>query len=53
VYYKEGAHALYKENRGRKRDMKLDKSSNLINTQKESEEDLTTEVQRLRAEMLT
>ena len=50
LYYKEGAHALYKENRGRKRDMKLDKSSNLINTPKETEEDLIIEVQRLRAE---
>lgn len=49
IYYEEGPHALYKDNRGRKKTMNCKKSKK-PKMSKEIEEDLIAEVQRLRAE---
>lgn len=48
IYYEEGPEALYRDNRGRSRKMSSDKTKKKIN--KETEEDLISEVQRLRME---
>lgn len=48
IYYEEGPEALYRDNRGRSRKMSSDKTKKKIN--KETEEDLIAEVQRLRME---
>ena len=47
IYYEEGPQALYKEQRGRKRNMSSKQRKKLS---KENEEDLMEEVQRLRME---
>jgi transposase len=49
IYYEEGPQALYRENRGRKKDMTSDKPKKK-KLNKETEEDLIAEVQRLRME---
>ena len=48
IYYEEGLQALYRDNRGRKKKMSSNKSRKKLN--KEVEEDLIAEVQRLRME---
>ena len=48
IYYEEGPQALYRDNRGRKSKMSLDKPKKKL--EKETEEDLIAEVQRLRME---
>ena len=49
IYYKEGPQGLYRDNRGRKSKMNTDKSKRK-KLDKETEEDLIAEVQRLRME---
>lgn len=49
IYYEEGPQALYRDNRGRKKDMSSEKP-NKEKLAKEAEEDLIAEVQRLRME---
>jgi len=49
IYYEEGPQGLYRDNRGRKKDMQSKKPKN-PKLKKETEEDLIAEVQRLRAE---
>lgn len=49
IYLEEGPEALYKDNRGRKRRMTKDEVKN-PKTDKPTEEDLVTEVRRLRME---
>lgn len=48
IYYEEGPEALYRDNRGRKKKVKSNKPKKKIN--KQTEEDLIAEVQRLRME---
>ena len=55
IYYEEGPEALFRDNRGRKKSMssdklKKEKSNNKTELSKEVEEDLISEVQRLRME---
>lgn len=55
IYYEEGPQALYRENRGRKKNMMSDKvkkgsSNSKSSLSKETDEDLIAEVQRLRME---
>lgn len=55
IYYEEGPQGLYRENRGRKKNMSLDKqkmkeTNNKTKLNKETKEDLIEEVQRLRME---
>lgn len=55
IYYEEGPEALFRDNRGRKKNMssdklKKEKSNNKTELNKEVEEDLISEVQRLRME---
>lgn len=50
IYYEEGPQALYKNNRGRKKDMSL-KKPRKKELPKEAEESLTEEVERLRMEV--
>lgn len=55
IYYEEGPHALYRDNRGRKKNMASDKSKKEKPDKKTAlnnqvEEDLIAEVQRLRME---
>jgi transposase len=55
IYYKEGPEALFRDNRGRKKSMlsdkiKNEKSNNKTELNKETAEDLISEVQRLRME---
>lgn len=49
IYYEEGAQALYRDNRGRKKSMTSDKP-NKVKLNKQTEEDLIAEIQRLRME---
>ena len=48
IYYEEGPQALYKDRRGRKKNMSSKSGKNKLS--KENEEDLVAEVQRLRME---
>ncbi len=48
IYYEEGPHGLFRDNRGKKSKMNSDKPKRKI--KKETEEDLVAEVQRLRME---
>lgn len=55
MYYEEGPQALYRDNRGRKKNMASDKSkkekiNSKVELSKETEEDLIEEIQRLRME---
>ena len=50
IYYEEGPQALYRDNRGRKSKMSSDKLRKKKPINKETEEDLIAEVQRLRME---
>jgi transposase len=55
IYYEEGPQALYRDNRGRKRNMvsdkpKKEKPNSKIELDKQVEEDLIAEIQRLRME---
>jgi transposase len=49
IYYEEGPQALYRDNRGRKKNMSSDKPKK-EKLNKEAEEDLIAEIQRLRME---
>lgn len=49
IYYEEGPKALYRDNRGRKKNMVSNKPKK-VKLKKETEEDLIAEVQRLRME---
>lgn len=49
IYYEEGPQALYRDNRGRKKDMPSEKPKK-VKLNKDTEEDLIAEVQRLRME---
>lgn len=49
IYYQEGPQALYRNNRGRKKKMSSEKPKK-VKLNKETEEDLIAEVQRLRME---
>ena len=49
IYYEEGPQGLYRDNRGRKSKMNSDKPTKK-NLNKETEEDLIAEIQRLRME---
>lgn len=49
IHYEEGPQALYRDNRGRKKNMLSDKPKK-VKINKETEEDLITEIQRLRME---
>lgn len=49
IYYEEGPQALYRDNRGRKKDMPSDKPKK-VKLNKETGEDLIAEIQRLRME---